>query len=226
VIGRALLIAVALVAVPAEAQRLGTRIGKTATDSDGSAVGELLAECLIEKRPGDVRRWLDTLPGTAAEQAITTKTRQSVEDCMANDALVLDDMKVTYRASIMRRGIAGAMVRRQIIANPQPKPPADMAPWYERESALLPSNRSVDGAALANQAFGYCIAKADWANSIAMVRTRAGTPAERAVLRGLVPAIGPCMPQGQQFAITPTMIRTVLSEPIYHMIAAAGGTGN
>ena len=47
-------------------------------------------------------------------------------------------------------------------------------------------------------------------------RLPAGSPAEKEALNGLIPALGPCLPQGVQMKVDPASLRVWLGEALWH----------
>jgi hypothetical protein len=101
----------------------------------------------------------------------------------------------------------------------------------EAVARLFVTPESQRGAALALADFADCITFADPAGADALLRTGPGTNDEGAAVRKLVPTLGACIVAGQNLALTPGSIRSVVADGMwsrYHYgtkIVAAAATG-
>jgi hypothetical protein len=214
-----------LAAGPAGAQRTGSRIGQTATpgsEKDAAAAIEIIAQCLGDRRPDFLRRWLQMLPGTREEYRFVSAEEGDLSVCMDSQSLVLDGKVLTLKARSLRLPSARAMVRRMLPGAPAQSPMAqDSDPWFLAQLTALPREADLDRAALAFQDFGHCVAVRDWTGTLALLRAEPGSAREAAAVRKLVPVLGPCLTDDVKITITPGNLRDVLAEPVYHILAAA-----
>ena len=216
------LIAALTIASVAPAQRLGTRIGKNAGVEDGRDAAQMMAECWAARQPAKAVRWMDIVPGSPDEQTKIFADLREFETCMHDDKLVLDDKSLRFKPPAMRRPVAIALAQDALRRRPIPTtaPVLPTLAWFKGK---MSSSGGYDAAALSMQAFGQCVAIADWSHSIAMLRALPNSENEIAAFKALVPVLGPCIPEGERVTLTRPIVRQVLAEPVYHLMAASGG---
>ncbi len=227
---RALMLAAALlglvsIAVPAPAQRTGTRMGRNATNTqrDANALILIIGNCLAQRRPELVRRWLNLLPGSREEAELLDAQEGDFDVCVDDDQLILGgDRLLTYSPRRLRVPTALAMVRRALPRAPAQSPvPAQADPWFAAPLAALPSGSTIDRGSLLAQEFGHCLAVTDWPSSRALLAARPDSQEEARAFQALSPILGSCLPQGLRLEITPKSLREYLAEPFYHLLAGA-----
>lgn len=69
-------------------------------------------------------------------------------------------------------------------------------------------------------AIGECVARANPSGVMALLATEVGTPAERAALRAVSPALGGCVPAGVTFRMSPLLTRGYLAEGAFRNAVA------
>jgi hypothetical protein len=92
-----------------------------------------------------------------------------------------------------------------------------LKPWFSDGLAALGKEAPFDRRAMIQQDIGHCIIVANWTASRNLLRSSVGSKDEAAAIASLKPSIGPCLPMGEQFRITKSVLRSVLSEPFYHL---------
>lgn len=70
--------------------------------------------------------------------------------------------------------------------------------------------------------FADCVVGTDPYSADYFFRTSPGTPEEQAVLSGMTPTLGACIPQGQQVQLSPVLLRTWLGEALWHAVSQSG----
>src|SRR4051812_18113310 len=196
---------------PASAQRTGSRIGHTAevgNVQDASAAVQAIANCLGERRPDFVRRWLGLLPGTKEELALVRAEEPDLSICMDDPQLVLDNKVLRLQPRSLRLPTARAMVRRMLPRAPRQSPlPAESDPWFLPQLTAYGSGADVDRTSLAFQDFGHCIAVHSWPGTMALLASEPDSPAQAAAVRQLVPVLGPCLTDDVKITLTPANLR-------------------
>jgi len=228
--GRALMLAAALlglvsIALPAAAQRTGTRMGRNATNTqrDANALILIIGNCLAQRRPELVRRWVNLLPGSREEMDLLDAQEGDFDVCIDDDQLIVGgDRLLTYSPRRLRIPAALAMVRRALPRAPAQSPvPASADPWFVAPLAALPAGSTIDRGSLLAQEFGHCLSVTDWPSSRALLAARADSPEEAGAFQALRPILGSCLPQGLRLEITPKSLREYLAEPFLHLLIAA-----
>ncbi|HEV2817505.1 MAG TPA: hypothetical protein VGW40_09845 [Allosphingosinicella sp.] len=213
----------------AAAQRTGTRMGRNAmnTQRDAYTLLGIIGECLAQRRPELVRRWLNMLPGSREELALLDAQEGDFDVCASDDQFILGGgRELLYTPRRLRVPAALATVRRSIGRAPERSPlPADSDPWFVPALNALPSGSTIDRGSLLAQEFGHCVAVTDWANARALLAAREGSSQEGGAFEALRPVLAGCVPQGLRLEITPKALREYLAEPFYHVMTAAPGAG-
>ena len=211
---------------PAQAQPTGTRFGRDATPGDANSVFRSLAECVADRRPGLVRRFLTSLPGTAEEAQMLKDEEYELGLCMESRNLVLYGKELVFDARAMRTPLARALVRRALPNARAVLPvPVDSQPWFMARFNALPADADVNRDHIALLDFGHCVATHEWSGTRSFLLAEPATDEERAAIGKLVPVLGPCLTEGMEVQITPTLLRDVLVEPVYQILAASGEDG-
>ena len=64
--------------------------------------------------------------------------------------------------------------------------------------------------------FADCVVASDPYTADFFYRTGSGSDEEKRAIEGLTPALGPCLPQGQQIALSPPLLRAWIGEALWH----------
>jgi hypothetical protein len=64
--------------------------------------------------------------------------------------------------------------------------------------------------------FADCVVATDPFTADFFFRTTAGSDQEKRALEALTPALGPCLPQGQQVQLQPSLMRLWVGEALWH----------
>ena len=213
----------AMVAVPADAQRTGSRIGRSATAKDSGPAMQLVADCLVDRQPEMVRQLFTTLPGSAEERALVLRKTDEMGTCMENDRnLVLDGKFLRFSARAIRTPLAKALIRKMLPAAPRVSPAAvGSDPWFLAHYNALPPKAEVSRQHLNLLDFGHCVAVKNWADTRAFLVSQPESAEEAAAVRKIVPVLGPCMLEGMTVQLTPSVLRDALAEPVYQILVAA-----
>ncbi|QZH74658.1 MAG: hypothetical protein JY451_13500 [Erythrobacter sp.] len=95
----------------------------------------------------------------------------------------------------------------------------DGATWVRPGYAVAPREYPLsanNGAVQSAMNLADCIVAGDPYGSDLYFRTQPSSPDQTAALRALVPAIGPCVPAGQDFELDPFAMRVWLGEGLWH----------
>lgn len=214
----------------ASAQRTGTRMGRNATNTqrDANAIILIIGNCLAQRRPALVRRWLNLLPGSAEEHALLDAQEGDFDVCISDDQLILGGGRLlTYSPRRLRIPTALAMAQRALSRAPARSPvPASAQPWFVGPLNALPPGSTIDRGSLLAQEFGHCLVVTNWPSARALLAARPGSADEADAFRALSPTLGSCLQQGLTLEITPKSVREYVAEPFYHVLAAAAPTGD
>lgn len=168
------------------------------------------AACLIKRRPGPVRTWLASLPGTKGERDAIRPVEQDFNACFTYfpNAYVS-----TWDYPGIRRGLIAELLRTKLAHLPD-QSPAGLArvAWFPPEQA---AETNAAPALLAND-LGFCLARTDWSTTRTLAKAEHGSTAEKAALAALVPRIAGCLPPGQRLRLDTERLRTILLETVYH----------
>ncbi|PSJ39783.1 hypothetical protein C7I55_14505 [Sphingomonas deserti] len=205
------------------AQRLGTRIGREAEQKDGPVLINQIAECVVDRQPGFVRRWLGLLPGSVAERALIKGMTEDMSTCLDSPALVMDGKQIGFKPATLRRPVALAYVRKELRTAGQ-GPARDVAPWFAAAIAAQPAGEKIDATSIAVQDFGHCIATRAWGDALGLLAAEPGSPAERGAIARLKPVLGPCLTADVKLTLTVPTIREVIAEPVHHILSDAPAT--
>lgn len=99
-----------------------------------------------------------------------------------------------------------------------PDKPDWVKPGYVVDERKLPLSQSNTGVTTVLN-LADCVVAADPYDADLFFRTATGTPLEKETLNSLVPAIGPCLPQGLKMQIDPAALRIWLGEGLWHAAA-------
>lgn len=214
-----------LASSPALAQWTGTRIGQNARPKDVGKLTDILAECLVQRRPKMVRDWSNLLPGTESEYRFIRGQEGDLDLCLHDDKLVFaGDREMVFEPRAVRNPVALAFARRHlrdIEATPNGLNP-DSSPWFTESYTALPDGTAVDEMALALQGFGHCVASSNWQGSRTFILAKPGSAEERSAIGALTPNLGPCIDQKAKMELTTSILRRALAEPIAHILIASG----
>lgn len=210
------------VAAPAEAQHIGTRLGKNVEKADLPKAMQIMAECTIKRREPMVRSWFNTLPGSVEEERIFDKELGDLALCLDDRLLVVDGRTIVVEVGMVRAPLALALARRELRSNPAVPAVSKDAPWFALKLAGLTEDAPVDRLSLGLQDFGHCVAVSDWANARALILSAEGSAEQGQAVTALVPALGPCLQNDVELKLTPANLRRALAEPMVHMLANAG----
>ena len=64
--------------------------------------------------------------------------------------------------------------------------------------------------------FADCVVAQDPHGADFLFRTASDSDDEMAAIRGLVPSMSPCLPQGQELEINPAAVRSWIGEGLWH----------
>jgi len=107
------------------------------------------------------------------------------------------------------------MLLQEAYFDEYPEQPSWAKPGYVVDERTLPLSGD-SGWVIASLDIADCVVVADPYSADFFFRTPSGSPVENEVLRELVPAIGPCLPEGLEMQIEPTSFRTWIGEALWH----------
>lgn len=194
----------------------GTRLNHYATKNDINRLRLEFARCIATRFPKQAADWLQSLPGTEEETSIVANIADDA--CYGTDHIIVNDTTLTMNAMRVRFLVAQALVERKINTLPTALPQISDKSWFDGKLAAA-KNVHVDTLALTLDDFGECLAKKDWGNSVALLKSRVNSSNEMAVVNLLVPQMGPCLAM-QKLSIDRPMLRAAVASGIYHVALA------
>jgi hypothetical protein len=181
-------------------------------------VSERITQCVIDRNPEGVRRWMSTLPGSREELQVAGYSRWVFTTCLsaANGEDVWN-----YQAELQssRERVAVGLLAKDFPTLPETLPPAPAAgSWIATSTADIAQRRSFNRGAVQMLMFGDCLARTDWPSTASYLRSAPDSAEERDTLRALHPHMAGCLPPGLTATIERSRMRTLLSEAVYHIL--------
>ncbi|MBO9517364.1 MAG: hypothetical protein J7493_04795 [Porphyrobacter sp.] len=124
----------------------------------------------------------------------------------------------THGTGVQLRFSAGAL-RQWLVQEAYMDRFGDGPTWVQPGNEVAPREFPLSaefGGVQAAMDLADCVVAADPYTSDFFFRTGAGSDAEKQALEKLVPAIGPCLPSGQQVQLQPAMLRIWIGEGLWH----------
>ena len=202
-------------ATMSRAQEVGPALGQ----ADATRVMQDFGACFASRQP-HVENLLNTVPGSADEDAIVSKAAHS--DCL--DGAV--SSKLRFNAHALRGPIVEALLKRDFDIATGVQRKATVARTYALPDAAAPARQFMPfNAMVALVAFGQCVQKGDPTATLAVFRTKVESKQERAAMATLQPALNKCLEAGGSFRMTPFEMRGYLAEGSYRNLASGDGHG-
>jgi hypothetical protein len=176
-----------------------------------SVIDIATSECIVSQAPRDVRKLLDTTPGTGEESAAFRKLKEGFQTCSGGTVTLDADLLGAMAAYMLRADLAEAALRSG-KASRMPAP-ATASMWFTTRVA-----RTIE----VRYAFGVCLVGADPVATTRLVRSYPDTVDEKAAINALRGKVAGCLVRGTPLRLTPADLRQVLAEPLYHNVMAAG----
>ncbi len=208
--------------IPATAQMTGSRLGRNAGIEDGQAVLDIMVDCAASRSPQYVAEIMQSMPGSKREHDLIFSNEGDLGFCMndrANRLVLPSNVELTMSARQFRIGLSKALAKRELRGkNPEilRKAPSWVLSIYDNKGA--PTDVKQDHTFLALYYFGDCVLGANPSDSAALILWEPETSQYRAAWQGIIPSLGPCVPAGAEFKITPQTLSVALAEPIYHRL--------
>lgn len=207
--------------VKVEARPQFATAGEVAKGSESQQVFHDFARCLYAGNPNLVFRWLLTLPGSAEEKKIVSLSLDNSSSCLVNSYHDnADTIRLTVPTYQLRLAIAEVALSRYLTSLPYNRPDTmTNRPWFSDfnlTDEYLKSTVSIQ--ALAGLSFGHCVAYSGWAETVSFLRTRPSL-ASNAALSTLKPLLGSCLTAGSELVVTPSSLRSLLSEAVWHVVS-------
>lgn len=125
----------------------------------------------------------------------------------------------TQQSGVMLRFSPGALrqwLLQEAYFDRYPDGPSWVKPGAEIAERAYPLSES-NGSVRAAMDFADCVVQADPYSADYFFRSSAGSPGEKEALGALTPALGPCLPQGQQVSLALDQLRIWLGEGLWHV---------
>ena len=220
-----LLLTIAALAGAAQGREVsGVRAGPTVVErSVASPSQDVSRAVLAEFSRCIVRRKHDIAARVVLDPAASLGRERAeglfISDCMPPRS------RMRVNATQMRYGLAEALT----IADAKTLSFdfANVAPLAHPSSASPASFAAEQAALAAASPFGECVVRAAPAQSLAVLRTRVGSPEESAAMESLFPLLGTCLGKGKEMRLNRFVMRGTLALNLYRLaraprVAAAG----
>jgi len=169
--------------------------------------GSDVAECVVDNDLWEVRKLLDTVPGSQAEARAARGVLVYYGGCSDN-RIAIGNLAWRERAEIAYAALQNRLGKGAVdTASPPPR-----ARW-----ALL----STDGnqRLVAVRQFGDCVVDLAPAKALRLIQSPAGSRDEAAAIDALRPSLDDCLAPRQNFTVKRGDLRLILAEPLYHMLS-------
>jgi hypothetical protein len=197
-------------AEPPIGSRLGERTERQQVKDqrDAAGIAHELAACALVTHAAAAHDLLN-----ARDKDQVKKARHGVsgdEECFANFARndLVEGVRVSYPADIMRGDIAEEIVKRQSVAVARLQPLPIQKTYSRSWFAFTGRNLSVDEMAT-------CVAETDPAGVMALLDSTPQTATEAAAFSNLIPYMGPCLVAGTKLEGAREPLRAALAEALY-----------
>lgn len=190
------------------------------------------AECMTPRNRAYVVRFLEATPGSRQERQIASRLTDRGAQCLVRvapadlgDGLLM--LRMTPR--LMRGGFAEALFKNDFSSpGTSLRQPAQVAAF--RIEDISRASHNDEGETSARVAIiligiGECVAQGNPALVDRLLRTEPASVEERRAMEPLVPVVGSCFPEGEQFTINRPMLRGFLAEGLYRYSARLASEG-
>jgi hypothetical protein len=179
----------------------------------------LFSRCIVDRRARrpQAERFVRMIPEGPAY--VAAGVRLATNDCVPRDMRGRTQMR--FPPDLFRASLYSAMYQREFGAPPPAGiaalPPLRLSDEFDGEAAAVPV------AIAALRMLGDCAARADVADTHALLLTRIGTDEEHRALDRVMPALGNCLPAGRELRFSRSMLRGALAEALYKLRKASAG---
>ncbi|MBN8815108.1 MAG: hypothetical protein J0J06_06640 [Sphingomonas sp.] len=172
-----------------------------------------IAACMVDNDATDVRKLLDTMPGSPSEAVAAKPILEYYGGCNDNKA-VSGALAWRDRAEIANAALIKRMGKKSfdIAAASQPG-------WALEIGAGKTPGTDYDAAAAGTRMFGDCIVRAALQAAVDLARSAPGGVAEKTAIDRLSIVLAPCVPAGQNMKVKRADLRLLVAEPLYHLMA-------
>lgn len=171
-----------------------------------------IAACVVENDAADVRKLLNTLPGSPAEVAAAKPVMEYYGGCNDNK-LVAGSLAWRDRAEI-----ANAALIKRMGKKPLDPAAAAQPGWALEIGKGKVAGTDYDAGAAGTRMFGDCVVRAAPQAAVDLARSAIGSAAERTAIGQLSPVLAPCIPAGQNMRVKRADLRLLVAEPLYHLL--------
>jgi hypothetical protein len=185
-----------------------------ARPTDGIATEMSVARCVVDNDGLNVRKLLETLPGSPDERRVAVPLVELYGACHDNSPATgtfawreraeLAAEAATRRAARGTRGLANA---------------ADQSGWELTPIAEKAAGVDYGSGSVGLRMFGDCVVRAAPEPALDLLMSEPGSGAEAAAAAKLEPTLGHCLFAGQQLSIERADLRLVVAEPLYHLLS-------
>ena len=172
------------------------------------ALVDEFAQCTLQYSRTDVNEALKLIPGTPESSEALSKLAKP--RCLRNATLRMPP-------ELLR----GALFRAKVLEEFVDEPLAFSAEPFDLSQIITDLEDKDQIRFLILQDFGSCVVRSNPDHASAFVVEIAGSKKEQEALDRLVPALGPCLPEGRELAFSKSMLSAQLAEALYRELSAA-----
>jgi hypothetical protein len=176
---------------------------KLSDEELGRELMNQFARCIIDRRPTVVAQAIASKPGEES----SLLNRAAVDDC-------LDSGSMRFPPEVLRGAIFGELYRRQQrgvkrLAETFPIQPLD----WSSAPAATDSERARSNYYLLWMT--DCVHKTSGEAMRSIVMNSVGSVAQKSAYSSIIPALGPCVPQGQKLVLSRSMLEAAFGEYLW-----------
>ena len=172
-----------------------------------TSAGMDVAECVVDNDLKDVRKFLETVPGSEEEARAQRGVLVFYGGCSDN-RVATGNLAWRERAEIAYAALENLLDNGRFdLTSPPPR-----AQW-----ALMSTGG--DRKQIALRQFGDCVVGLAPAQALRLVQSAAGSSDEAAAIDALRPSLNDCLAPRQNFTVKRADLRLIVAEPLYHMLS-------
>ncbi len=209
---------VLVAAMPAAAQRTGSRLGTSIPRTKPELVFNRMAQCYAERYQRQAAEFLAIFPGTDEQNRKFNAMSAALDVCLDQQDFVFEGSELEFDITRFHRGTAYSMVMENQARLPMTLPVApDSQPWFHANPSGVTSANAGD---LGVEQFGHCVALRNWSGSRTLVLATTGSKEEKAAQKALQPDMNACLTVGETLKVDRRLIQHVIGDAMYHVAIA------
>lgn len=211
----------AVFAISADAQRTGSRIGKTIPRTQPELVFDAMTNCFLKKHEKFARKLLLSAPGSAEETKIMNSISGALDLCINQPDLVFLGQQLEFETNRFRRAVATGLLRKHAIQVPEILPVNDQRKYWTSER--LSSFVEYDSVAIEIAQYGQCVVSKNWSMAKALVLSPNGSEAAKRASKELKQPLESCLKPDATLSIDRRLLAHLIGEGMYYQLLAIDG---